>query len=77
MSNRRLSGARRRLAADNDKALIAVTLDVEMSMHYPKRGMVEWNYEKGNLNEPAKRYTVEACRKVKARGGKIHTFVVG
>jgi len=34
-------------------------------------------YEKGNLNEETKKYTVEACRRVKAHGGVLHCFVVG
>jgi peptidoglycan/xylan/chitin deacetylase (PgdA/CDA1 family) len=65
------------LAADKDKALIAMTLDLEMSMHYPKWGYTEWNYVKGNLDEPTKRYVVEACRRVKAKGGVIHCFLLG
>jgi peptidoglycan/xylan/chitin deacetylase (PgdA/CDA1 family) len=59
------------------KAQIAITLDLEMARNFPKWTDTHWDYEKGNLNEPAKRYTVEACRRVKARGGRIHTFVVG
>jgi len=67
----------RRFAQDNDMALIAITLDVEMSMHYPQQGMTEWNYEKGNLNEETKTYTREACRRVKDQGGVLHAFVLG
>ncbi|MEX0610666.1 MAG: polysaccharide deacetylase family protein [Pirellulales bacterium] len=48
-----------------------------MARNFPKWTDTHWDYEKGNLNEPAKRYTVEACRRVKARRGRIHTFVVG
>jgi len=59
------------------KALIAITLDLEMSMHYPQWDMMEWNYEKGNLTEPVKQYTVEACRRVKAKGGVVQCFVLG
>jgi peptidoglycan/xylan/chitin deacetylase (PgdA/CDA1 family) len=59
------------------RALIAVTLDLEMAMHYPKWGMTEWNYEKGNLTEPVKQYAREACRRVKAKGGVAQCFVVG
>ncbi len=29
------------------KALIAITLDLEMSAEYPRRGITEWNYQKG------------------------------
>ena len=53
---------RSRAAAFDDKALIAITLDLEMSRHYPKRGMMEWDYEKGNLDADTKRYAVEAGR---------------
>jgi peptidoglycan/xylan/chitin deacetylase (PgdA/CDA1 family) len=66
-----------RLAADSDKALIAMTLDLEMSMHYPKWDDMEWNFIKGNLDEPTKQYTVEACRRVKAKSGVIHCFLLG
>jgi len=59
------------------KALIAITLDLEMSRHYPKRGMMEWDYQKGNLDEPTKRYAVEAARVARERGGIIHFFCVG
>ena len=55
------SGARPSIA---NKALIAITLDLEMSREYPRRDVTEWDYEKGNLNEETKRYTVEACRRV-------------
>ena len=61
----------------DDKALIAITLDLEMSRHYPKWDIMHWDYEKGNLNEATKQYTVEACRRVKARGGVLQSFVVG
>jgi peptidoglycan/xylan/chitin deacetylase (PgdA/CDA1 family) len=64
-------------AADNRKALIAITLDLEMSAQYPRRDMLEWNYQKGNLDDATKKYTVEACRRVKQRGGVIHCFCVG
>ncbi len=59
------------------KAKIAITLDLEMSRHYPKRGMMEWDYEKGNLDADTKRYAVEAGKIVKERGGLIHYFCVG
>jgi peptidoglycan/xylan/chitin deacetylase (PgdA/CDA1 family) len=61
----------------NDTAQIAITLDLEMARNFPNWTDTRWDYEKGNLNEPAKQYAVEACRRVKARGGRIHTFVVG
>jgi peptidoglycan/xylan/chitin deacetylase (PgdA/CDA1 family) len=73
-------GARRSSAAAESttkKAQIGITLDLEMARNFPKWTDTHWDYEKGNLNEPAKRYTVEACQRVKSRGGRIHTFVVG
>ena len=68
---------RGRAATLDGKALIAVTLDLEMSRHYPRRGMMEWDYEKGNLDAATKNYAVEAGRLVKERGGLIHFFCVG
>jgi peptidoglycan/xylan/chitin deacetylase (PgdA/CDA1 family) len=61
----------------NRQAQIAITFDLEMSRHYPKRGMTEWDYQKGNLDEPTKQYAVEAARIVKKLGGRIHFFCVG
>lgn len=60
-----------------DRALVAITLDLEMSAQYPTRDQTHWNYEKGNLDADTKRYAVEAARRVKARGGVIHFFSVG
>ena len=34
-----------------NKALIAITLDLELSAQYPTKDQVHWNYEKGNLND--------------------------
>lgn len=68
---------RREAAADTDRALIAITLDMEMSRNFPTWETTHWDYEKGNLNEPTKRYCVEAARRVKAHGGVIHFFAVG
>ena len=59
------------------KALIAITLDLEMSRNFPTRESTHWDYEKGNLNEQSKRYTVEAARRIKASGGVLHSFAVG
>jgi peptidoglycan/xylan/chitin deacetylase (PgdA/CDA1 family) len=64
-------------ASGERKAKIAITLDLEMSRHYPKRGMMEWDYEKGNLDADTKRYAVEAGKIVRDRGGVIHYFCVG
>lgn len=59
------------------KALIAITLDLEMSAEYPKRGMTEWNYRKGDLDAETKQYAVGAAKVVKDRGGVIHFFALG
>src|SRR5258708_274479 len=67
----------RQLAADTSKALIAITLDPEMSPNFPSWERTHWDYEKGNLNAETKKYTVEACRRVKAHGGVLHCFAVG
>lgn len=68
-------------AEDADKrpgpALIAITLDLEMSRNFPTWGDTHWDYEKGNLNEATKRYTTAACQRVKAAGGRVHCFAVG
>ncbi|MEQ9408806.1 MAG: polysaccharide deacetylase family protein [Fuerstiella sp.] len=65
------------MAAPQDStAKIAITLDLEMSRHYPRRGMLEWDYQKGNLDEPTKDYSVRAAELVRERGGVIHFFCV-
>jgi peptidoglycan/xylan/chitin deacetylase (PgdA/CDA1 family) len=64
-------------AADERKALIAITLDLEMSRNFPSWDDTHWDYEKGNLDDATKRYAVEAARRVKAAGGVIHFFCVG
>src|SRR5947209_19428292 len=61
----------------NGKALVAVTLDLEMSAEYPRRGMTEWNYRKGDLDDATKQYAVKAARVAKDNGGLIHFFCVG
>ena len=65
-----------RKAADG-KALVAITFDLEMSRNFPTRETTHWDYEKGNLNEETKRYSVEAARRVKEAGGLMHFFAVG
>src|SRR6266704_3417258 len=52
----------------DDQALVAITLDLEMSRNFPKWGDTHWDYEKGNLNAETKAYAVEAARRVKAHG---------
>lgn len=65
------------LAAESARAQIAITLDLEMSRNFPRWENTEWDYAKGLLNDETKKYSLEAARRVKARGGVIHFFVVG
>lgn len=58
-------------------ALIAITLDLEMARNFPTWEQTEWDYQKGNLDSATKSYALAAARRVKARGGRIHFFVVG
>jgi len=60
-----------------NKAQIAITFDLEMSRHYPKRGMLEWNYQKDNFDEATKNYSVQTANVARERGGKIHFLYVG
>ncbi|MEQ2006578.1 MAG: polysaccharide deacetylase family protein [Limisphaerales bacterium] len=64
-------------AAAPRKARIAITLDLEMSRNFPTWEQTHWDFEKGNLDEPTKRYALEVARRVKARGGVVHFFLVG
>ncbi len=61
----------------DEKALVAITLDLEMSRNFPTWDQVHWDYQKGNLDGDTKRYASEAARRVKALGGHIHFFAVG
>lgn len=61
---------------DSRKARIAITLDLEMSRNFPNWEDTHWDYEKGNLNQAAKEYSVAAAKRVKKRGGRIHFFCV-
>ncbi len=63
--------------SSRDRAQVAITLDLEMSRNFPQWEDTHWDYQKGNLNEPTKEYTVNACRRVKSAGGVIHSFCVG
>ncbi len=60
-----------------DKAAIALTLDLEMSRHYPRRGLTEWDYQKGNLDKATKAYSLKAARVAHDLGARIHFFCVG
>ena len=62
--------------ADRKQALIAITLDLEMSRNFPRWEDTNWDFEKGNLDDATKRYAVEAARRVKAHGGAVHFFLV-
>lgn len=59
------------------KAQVAISLDLEMSREFPTRDQMHWDFEKGNLDGPTKAYSVEAARRVKAQGGRIHFFALG
>ncbi|MBX7168277.1 MAG: polysaccharide deacetylase family protein [Pirellulales bacterium] len=69
------------LAAEDDstrgRALVAITLDLEMSRNFPRWEDTHWDYEKGNLDEPTKAYALAAAKRVAEFGGRIHFFVVG
>jgi peptidoglycan/xylan/chitin deacetylase (PgdA/CDA1 family) len=73
----RADEAQKLTVADTEKALIAISLDLEMARNFPTWEDTHWDYEKGNLNAAAKAYAVEAAHRVKARGGVIHFFAVG
>src|SRR5688572_4207875 len=73
----RAQDAKRALAEDDGRALVAITLDMEMSRNFPQWENTHWDYEKGNLNDVTKRYCVDAAKRVKGRGGVIHYFLVG
>ena len=64
-------------AAAPGPALIAITLDLEMSGNFPQWQLRHWDYEKGNLDQDTKEYTRKACARVKERGGVLHCFLVG
>lgn len=67
----------RAIASPTDKALISITLDLEMSRNFPTWETTSWDYEKGNLDGPTKRYAREAARRVREQGSVIHFFAVG
>ncbi|MFN8857456.1 MAG: polysaccharide deacetylase family protein [Planctomycetaceae bacterium] len=70
-------GVGRTQAAPLERALISITLDLEMSRNFPQWEMTHWDYEKGNLDADTKAYAVEAGQRVRERGGVIHYFCVG
>lgn len=62
---------------ERSPALVAITLDLEMARNFPRWEDTGWDYEKGNLNEESKRYSVEVGRRVREAGGLVHYFAVG
>ncbi|MBT4013370.1 MAG: polysaccharide deacetylase family protein [Planctomycetaceae bacterium] len=75
-----ISGVRAEQLLDSqirEKAQVAITFDLEMSRHYPKRGQTEWDYQKGNLDAATKQYSLEAGDIAAKRGISIHFFAVG
>jgi hypothetical protein len=63
--------------AKEKQAQIAITLDLEMSRNFPRWEDTHWDFEKGNLDEATKQYALGVARRVKARGGVVHFFLVG
>ncbi|MFO0879927.1 MAG: polysaccharide deacetylase family protein [Gemmataceae bacterium] len=59
------------------KASICLTFDLEMSRNFPTWDQTHWDYEKGNLDEAARKYTVEAARRIRRHGGVLHCFALG
>jgi hypothetical protein len=59
------------------RALIAITLDLEMSRNFPTWEQTHWDYLKGDLDEDSKKYALEASRRIKESGGLAHFFAVG
>ena len=64
-------------AATTNSAQIAITYDLEMSRHYPKRGNTEWDYQKGNLDQDTKNYSVAAAKIAADNNVRLHFFLVG
>ncbi|HAH47321.1 polysaccharide deacetylase family protein [Gimesia sp.] len=59
------------------KAQIAITFDLEMSRQYPRRDMLEWDFQKGNLNQETKAYSLKAAEIASGLNGLVHYFCVG
>jgi hypothetical protein len=57
-----LQGADRKRPEEEDKALVAITLDLEMSRNFPTWETTHWDYEKGDLNDETKKYASLACQ---------------
>jgi len=63
--------------ASPDRGRIVLTVNLEMSRDFPKRGDTHWDYEKGNLDADNKRYARDLGRMLKGRGVRAAYFVVG
>ena len=63
--------------ARSDQALIAITLDLEMSRGFPTPDQLHWDYRKGDLDSATRNYVVQLADRAAARGGRIHCFIVG
>ena len=61
----------------SSKAMIAVTLDLEMCRNFPTWEQTHWDYDKGIIDDATKRCTLEIARRVRAAGGHLHCFVLG
>src|SRR5438128_11583619 len=77
ISRRNLLFSAAAAATPGREALVSISIDLEMARNYPTWDQTEWDYEKGNLSEPVKKYALAAARRVKERGGLIHFFAVG
>ena len=72
------AGPRRpRAPADDDKALIAITLDLEMSRQLPDLGPDALGLREGEPRRRDQALRRRGRRRVKAAGGVIHFFAVG
>ena len=66
------------MSNDRDtKALIAITMDLEMCRNFPTWDQTEWDYQKGNVDADTREYALEAARRVAEAGGRIHFFALG
>ena len=71
------ASVRRSLAPNANKALIAITLDLEMSRNFPTWDQMHWDYEKGNLDARPSATRSRPPGGSRRMGGVIHFFAVG
>ena len=69
--------AKNKPATPRTKEQIAITYDLEMSRHYPKRGITEWDFQKGNLDSATKPYALATGKIAAQQGARLHFFAVG